>query len=163
MIILRILFLFLFFGSFAKQYNDIDKALVNSCKTEFEEKIESFVKKNNKYKELLEKTGLANSSAANKGLMIILAESFGNNPYMTATDFAKNGKKEFDAIRQKYNNLHSAIEAVIGDSKKMKDINFWITFDRTKSLVVFHESKNNRLKEIYESIGKKISEIRKKK
>jgi hypothetical protein len=164
MLFLRFLLSLLFFSTiFSKKYNDIDFALVSSCKTSFEEKIDLYVKKNGRYKTLLEKTGLQNSNAANKGLIIFLSESYNENPYLTEADFCKNCKKDFDSLREKYNDLNFTIENTLQDSLKIKEINFWITFFRTKSLVLFDKSKNNKLKEIYQATATKVSDIRKNK
>ena len=162
MLFLRFLLSALFFSTvFGKKYNDIDYALINSCKTNFEENIDWYIKQNTQYKELLEKTGLQNSNAANKGLVIFLSESYNKNPYLSAPQFYKNCKKDFDSLREEYNNLNFSIENTVQDTSKIKQINFWITFFRTKSLVLFDQSNNTKLKEIYDTTLNKISDIRK--
>jgi hypothetical protein len=164
MLFLRFLLSVLFFSTvFGEKYNDIDLALIHSCKTNFEENIDSYIKQNTQYKELLEKTGLKNSNAANKGLIIFLSESYDENPYLTAAELYKNCKKDFDSLREKYNDLNFTIENTLQDTLKIKEINFWITFFRTKSLVLFNQSKNTKLKKIYDTTATKISDIRKNK
>ncbi len=163
MLFLRFLLSVLFFSTaFGKKYSEADCALINSCKTSFEEEIDSYIKKNTDYQKLLEKTGLQNSNAANKALMIFFSETY-SNPYLPEVEFYKNCKQDFDSLRRKYNDLNFAIEYTIEDSKKNKEINFWITFFRTKSLVLFNQSKNTKLKEIYETTITKVSDIRKNK
>lgn len=146
--------------------DDAKKASILSCRSYFEDEIEKMIRNNYSYDDLINKTGLKSAHGANKGLMLVIAEVYKNqnqNPYQTEAEATKLKKTQFDEVRKSYNTLLFSVEQFANNTKDMNDINFWVTFFRTKSLVMFKDVKSSKLKQLYEETFSKIEELRKNK